>query len=274
MSFSSEILDLQRFWNSQLITAEKWTQQNSKIHPGEAGGYGVTNGTLHAYLKPTRKDGPDAPRAAFEKIAADLAGELNLCVPPVILYDKPTKSQKEERRCALSLICFPKIYTLHQLNVMWSRFDSDVQSSIAISIAESSGMIAFDYYVDQVDRKNPSNILYGYSASFEQGTVMFIDFAWSMNYKYRWANGGWKNMNQLVLPPLYSSYVDNSRIQQVASDIESLPDVTIIKVVERIDQSWLMKALRKDLIEGLLQRRKIVAEHVRATFNVTAKEKQ
>lgn len=273
MPFSSQIRDQQTQWCSLVTTTDRWIPQKSTIYAGEAGGHVVTNGTLHAYLKPIRKDGPDSPRAAFEKIAADLAGELDLCVPPVLLFDRPVKSSHEEKKCALSLICFPRVITFHQLQFAWNSLTPDIQSSIAIAIAESSGMIAFDMFVDQFDRKNPGNILYGYSTNVEQGKVMFIDFAWSMNYKYRWAQNKWSAINPLVLPPLYSKHIDNPRVTQVASDIEALPEKVIEKVVSRIDNSWLMNALRKDLIEGLIQRRNIVAEHVRSTYTVNSKVK-
>ncbi len=72
---------------------------------GEAGGFYVTSDAVprRAYLKPLKKDpGPFRSRAAREKIVSDLAHDLGVAVPPVILYERPDGG--DERDCCVSLV--------------------------------------------------------------------------------------------------------------------------------------------------------------------------
>jgi hypothetical protein len=77
-------------WRQEVVSTEEWVHhidQALPIQPGEAGGFLVRSAQtgLLGYLKPLNHNA-QVPRAAYEKIASDLAFEAHVGVPPVVLY--------------------------------------------------------------------------------------------------------------------------------------------------------------------------------------------
>ena len=75
------------------------------IAKGEGGGLFVgfdELGGRRAYMKPTRKALPMYAKAAREKIASDLASELGVPVPPVLLTTREDRPAGEERNVCVS----------------------------------------------------------------------------------------------------------------------------------------------------------------------------
>src|SRR5712671_187971 len=108
--FPQEAEALARFWRDHAETADAWKPTgNPGAAGGQAQGYFVTSGPVNAFAKPSQRD-PSAtpvPRAAHEKVSADLAYDLGLPLPPAILHnwdDPPPVGT--ERSVALSLIPF------------------------------------------------------------------------------------------------------------------------------------------------------------------------
>ena len=77
------------------------------VHMGASEGFFVRANRFPftAFLKPTKRFPPHTPWPAVEKIAADLAIDLELPVPPVQLYDRPNGDEKNLRigRCSSPL---------------------------------------------------------------------------------------------------------------------------------------------------------------------------
>lgn len=85
---------------------------------GEAGGLYVTCDAVprRAYLKPRKREhGPFGCRAAREKIVADLARDLGVAVPPVLLFVRHDAPQGEETSCCVSLVLYGRQFPWHQI---------------------------------------------------------------------------------------------------------------------------------------------------------------
>src|SRR5689334_18910254 len=86
-------------WRQHAVSPWSWrrctNQAGVLVHPtkpGEAGGFMVVSedlGGCRSYLKPLKRpDHAGQVRAAREKIVSDLAHDLGVSVPPVLLYDR------------------------------------------------------------------------------------------------------------------------------------------------------------------------------------------
>jgi hypothetical protein len=87
--FPQEAEALARSWREHVETADPWRPTgNPGAAGGQAQGYFVTSGPVNAFAKPSQRDTSPTPvpRAAHEKIAADLAFDLRLPLPPAILH--------------------------------------------------------------------------------------------------------------------------------------------------------------------------------------------
>jgi hypothetical protein len=174
-------------WRAQLFSTFAWQQDASRPNPGEAGGFFVTCPDVprRAYLKPTRICGDDHPRAANEKIVSDLAAELDLAVPPVLLFRRPACPAGEESRTCVSLVPFDEFWE-------WSEFYNlaptpSIQAVVRGLLARGCGVIALDAWVGNTDRDNGRNAGFGNSvAAPAESTFLFLDHANALNHGHRW----------------------------------------------------------------------------------------
>lgn len=106
-AFSIDADALCRDWRSRVVSEDQWEQKSKPGNDqGELGGYRVTSGPTNAYAKPSKLD-QTVPRAAHEKIAADLAHDLQIGLPGVLLHRWVTLPPDcNEPNVALSLIPF------------------------------------------------------------------------------------------------------------------------------------------------------------------------
>jgi len=98
-AFSPDVEALAADWRGRCETSgDEWkpTSVVGAVH-GEAAGYFVTSGTVNGYAKPSKLDTSPKPwpRAAHEKIAANLAFELGLPLPTVLLHRCETTTQPD-----------------------------------------------------------------------------------------------------------------------------------------------------------------------------------
>src|SRR5262245_48887605 len=94
-------------WRSRVLSAHNWEiVADIPADPGEAGGHWVrcTETKRTAWLKPLLRS-VDKPHAAREKIAADLACDLQLPVPPVLLHHWTMQGTGRLEPVCLSLVC-------------------------------------------------------------------------------------------------------------------------------------------------------------------------
>lgn len=189
-------------WRGLVELAGEWAKSSNQggglfevARDGEAGGFFVSLGAYperRAYLKPLKRQ-PAHRRAAREKIAADLACEVGLCVPPVLLTENG-KTTDAERFAAVSLVMYP-------IQISWGAIDDRLARGEPAEFAPmlprlptaASHALAFDTWVGQSDHISPSNIVFGFeSGRAHEGRLVFLDYAYSQGIF-----GGWDNANHL-----------------------------------------------------------------------------
>jgi hypothetical protein len=232
---------------------------------GEAGGFFVSLEAYpgrRAYLKPLKRQ--SHRRAAREKIAADLAFELGLSVPPVLLTENG-KTADAERFAAVSLVMYP-------IQISWGAIDDRLARGEPAEFAPmlprlptaASQALAFDTWVGQSDHVKPSNIVFGYEdGRAAQGRLVFLDYAFSQGIF-----GGWDNANHLKcgaapFPKRLCATVESAAVSDMVQRIESLPDEVITDIVRRIPFQWLREEEGTPILTGLLARRRLVREAMR-----------
>jgi hypothetical protein len=166
-----------RAWRAQVMSNESWQVAASRaIQHGEASGFFVTASGIGGYAKPGRNQPPvhEHPRAAHEKIAADLAHDLGLPVPPCILWDQGPRATGE-RFCCVSLEVFVPVWQWRDVSKappLVLKLGSEV-------VEAASAMVAFDTWVGNSDRVNEGNLLVQEDVSGVMPIARFayIDFA-------------------------------------------------------------------------------------------------
>jgi hypothetical protein len=207
-----------------------------------------------AFLKPTNKN-ENHPRAAYEKIASDIAAFVDVrVVPPVVLYHRPGDHHDEHYTC-LSLVLFPQV---HEWNSLAEIGELDPFSAL---IRQGSGVIALDTYLRNTDRSNGRNCLIGQDPDNpEDDSCMFIDYSNSMNFDGQWSDGKWAQMQPPTTHEHLKRYGDPAVINAVATNIESLPDAFLKATVERVPDEYLNKDAKSTLLKALLERRGLVRQ--------------
>jgi hypothetical protein len=257
--FPPEAEALAKSWRDRPETAGPWKPTgNPGAAGGQAQGYFVTSGPANAFAKPSQRD-PSVPRAAHEKIAADLAFDLELPLPPAILHswdDPPPVGT--ERFVALSLRPFLSVFPWRQVTAI-----PGLDAQFKLELRETaSTLVAFDTWVDNRDRINDGNLLVSKIAADPTLPlqVAYIDYSFSM--LYGWRTGNYRTVTPIGIYPTDQKDADVRSVEDGLDRIEKLPDQTVRDIVTRIDDSFLTPADRDLIVDGLLYRK----SHVRASL--------
>ena len=244
------------------------------VAKGEGGGLFVSFdafGGRRAYMKPTKKALPMYAKAAREKIASDLAFEVGVAVPPVMLATRDRPPMGEERHVCVSLVMFQR---------QWSWFEvkgwvSDTATTEAAQLIKSkvpaaaSRAFAFDTWLDQTDHGGECtrgafeghnhNIIFGYDAtSAGEGSFVFLDYAYSLGAGERWKHGGASNCVPANFPHRMLKLLDKQALAETVQRIEDTPSSAVEGVLSRIPVTHLEPEFSREIQEGLLSRRSLV----------------
>lgn len=142
-------------WRGEVVSTLPWrpADEQPEVESGDLKGFAVVAEGFpgRGFLKPGVRL-PDADRkchAAREKIAADLAFDLSLPVPPAILWRRPGQPTHVETQVVVSQFVYPedvKWFMVEYGNVRPVVLSSDEAAEI---LRRASGMLAFDTWVDQ-----------------------------------------------------------------------------------------------------------------------------
>lgn len=240
----------------------------ASFQAGEAGGFLVrTDGFAYkGYLKPTNVCPPEHPRAALEKIASDIAYELDLPVPPVQLFKRNLVNPNEESRNCISLVVYPEQYAWGQIwdtNTIAQPFRKILKGALA----RCSGMIALDLWLGQTDRNNHNNAIYGSDPEHEaESGFLFIDFANTMIFNHAWEGDIWKTVRPLSLPQVMVDSIDKKVLRLTLDNIRSFGEPILSDIVGRMPDDFLPKEGRDHLLSALIGRREIVTDYVSKTY--------
>lgn len=229
-------------WQTLVETTGQWTL-GDPVGTGESGSLHITGeGGLCGIAKPAFQG--DMPRAAHEKIAADLAHILGVPVPPVILWRNPNGGAP----FAISLRAFSQPLTWGQAGHLTAR--PEFLAGCADILA---GGYVFHVWIGDTDHSgNPGNVLIDAASTLEKPALAFIDHAFSMSYS-------WPGPT----PPLQhigGYYMARENLPQpaVAKAVEWVQDISteaIERIVKRIPASFLAEDRAAMIVDCLVRRR-------------------
>jgi hypothetical protein len=248
-AFSDELETTAATWAAAPTTNEAW------VDSGERGGtesnpFKVTVGNLTGTAKPGEKKNDGVCRAAHEKIASDLAYDLKLPIPPVVLWDlgDAAPAHNRDRYVGISLWSFPQPLPWQQVVANLTDDHKSEASQVM------SAMVVFETWVSCEDRK-PDHVL-AYAGNPESKLQLaFIDYAFSMSKSWNAENHP-AGATAPYLPPLPKD-VDSMRTMNTR--ILNLADGRINTVVGRVPVEYLPDDKKKLIISNLISRKQRLA---------------
>lgn len=253
-----ETARIRDIWRRE-ATWDRWTRADNQAGAiqGESGGFmvKVTDFNRRAYLKPadTKTDDLTHCRAAREKIASDLAYELNLPVPPACL------SKHHLNPVVLSLVMYDIQWSWREI---CSLPDGKplLQTIINMALRKCSPMYVFDTWLQQEDHEDhPHNIILGHDPLHPgSGEILFLDYANSMGFRGNWEGDQWQRLTKVGFPEKMCRVLDRNLIEQAITNIESLKDDLIREIVTRIPASHLPVQQKQIIETGLLGRKHLL----------------
>lgn len=254
--YSDDVEGLAALWYGRCeTTGDDWKETSRAGDAGgEASGYFVTSGTLNGYAKPSKIDSNPKPypRAAHEKIAADLAFMLGLPLPPVLLQRWPAAPpQGDQRFVAISLRPFLNVHKWEHITAVPA-----VAEQMKLELKPvASALVPFDTWLDNGDRSNGGNLIVS-----KDGTdpakplrVAYIDYSNSMVCE--WRNRPFTDIPLRPIYPTDQKDADVSVMADILWRIEVLPSDTIQTIVGRIPDDFATQAMRSQILDGLLHRK-------------------
>lgn len=259
--FPPSVETLAAQWRTAL-NIDSWVPIAGQVTQTEAAAFLVRNGQTSGFAKPghVRVSVQDHPRAAHEKIAADLAFELKLPVPPVVLWNRRNAPAGQERHCCVSAIPFEgAFYTWRQIRT---------RAGIAVRIGSHLGQVAsamsvFDTWIMNGDRFNDGNLLIQQLHPNGPVRAAYIDLANSMTLVSRFLQHQhpgqtleeqWRKSYVIQRYPQEAPQDDSARDAAVAR-IEALPDSVIHDIVTRIPIGYMDAAKQAEIVAGLIFRK-------------------
>lgn len=225
-----------------------WTiQGNPGDLEGVSAGYRVRCGEREAFAKPSKHLGISV--AAHEKIAADLAFDLKLPVPPVVLWDRADRPDRLYRYCSVSLVPFDPADK-------WRLIDRvpSVRDRVAPKLGSAaSAMIAFDTWIGNTDRMNEGNLIVSEGVPEFGLRYAYIDHANAMSHA--WGDGPAPETGPVVGPYPQQAPVDAMILSKTVAKIEALSDCHIRTAVDRIPAEFINYQRKQCIREGLCRRR-------------------
>jgi len=270
--------EISETWRRLVELPGRWRRSSSQAggllvaERGEAGGYFVELDAVpgrRAYLKPLKRHG--WRRAAREKIASDLAGEIGVTVPPVLLA--VNEAADVERWACVSLLLYPHQFSWSQIRNFLGENESPIAGELAsMMAAPAARAFAFDTWLDQTDHNDhPSNIVFGYEGNdYRSGEFIFLDYAFSMGVSGGWANEGFRACHAAPFPPRMCSSLNRLVLEEAVQRIEAFSGAKVEDVVNRIPWQWLPDADKQVIVAGLLERRRLVRGALQSYLRSTA----
>jgi hypothetical protein len=240
-SFADTIEELAKDWARKCCSSETWDDLGW-FGGSESRPFRVSNQKIIGLAKPGMQKVDGIPRAAHEKIASDLAFELGLPVPPVILWDRQSAGDpNRERYVAISAWAFTPALSWDEGSKNLSE-DSRKQASVVVS-----AMLPFETWISAQDRKSDHLLIKVVGGRLE---VAFIDYAFSLSQSWPGIDA---NVGQ---SPSYVPVVrDNAAIGAVSDRILNFGNDKIKTIIERIPNEYLPQSRREIIIANLLSRR-------------------
>ncbi len=251
-------------WRHELFTNLEWQAEGegvgelkgTPIKHGEAAGFvaRADGFPLPGYVKPTRLAAGQPDRAANEKICADLAHELDITTPPVLLLPTGDVPNGEDSHRCVSLIMYDWLEPWGSLESM--DRDGPAWAIVKMTLAACSGVVAFDTLVDNTDRDNAGNCVIALQNDRPaQGGVFFLDYSFTLDAGNRWSDDKFENVAPVNIPGFFRDALDIQVLGDAVERIEALPEDAVVGIVSRIPDEFMDEITRQLVVRGLLDRR-------------------
>jgi hypothetical protein len=270
-SYSDDVEGLAALWHGRCETiGDEWKETSQAGDAGgEASGYFVTSGTVNGYAKPSKIDiTPNPyPRAAHEKVAADLAFTLGLPLSPVLLHRWPgAPPQGDQQFVAISLQPFLNVHKWEHIAAVPPLAE---QMKLELK-AVASALVPFDTWLDNGDRVNGGNLIVSKDGRdpAKPLRVAYIDYSNSMVCE--WRN---RPFTDILLRPIYPTDqkdADVAIMENMLSRIEAVTPNTIQGIVHRIPDDFATPAMRSQILDGLLSRQSRVRVVLKSVYGAIA----
>ena len=252
-------------WRKMVVSTDEWNLHINSArpaNPGEAGGFYVKSqqsGAV-AYLKPRKQDPNENWRhAAHEKIASDLAYEVDFNVPPVMLYQRTGTPPDEPTEVSLSLLVAGQVHELNEMCVPGAADGGIAQWPALLRIVKfvfsaAAEHVAFDAWLGETDHQNPRNFL----VVCEENTLAslyFLDYSNSMDFNGGWSGGNHLRFSKVAIPPAFASCLTRERVCAGAEKIVEIPDGTVEEIIKRIPNQFMAQEKRDSLVGYLIARK-------------------
>lgn len=226
-----------------------------------------------AYIKPRAPMVPEA--AALEKIASDLAHDLGVDVPPVILTDPPPGWTGTNRAVCASLVLYnfqlhwgggqhgvrlppgsavkddPNLHARAALlrQTKWGKMVAE-----AVPVAAARAFV-FDCWVDQPDHNHPSNVVWGLdTADITRHGLCFFD------YEMAFGAGGWSSLAAAPFPEELLAGMSREEVAATVARVQAYAPETIHAIVDRIPARFMNASRKIDVVQHLTERREALGE--------------
>jgi hypothetical protein len=245
--FDADVEACAKEWRAATAMALDWAiAGNPGGLEGSAIGYLVRCDRYTGFAKPSHDTG--IPVAAHEKIAADLAFDLGLPVPPVILWDRGDRKDRLLRFCAVSLVAFQPANKWRAINSVSVTRDRLLPQFTAAA----SAMIPFDTWIDNTDRINDGNLIA--AEPIGKPTVYaYIDHGHTMSHS--WGEGPAPGVGSAVGPYPTQVKPDGKIVSAILAAIEALSEDQIRAIADRVPEEYITPKRRECISNGLCQRR-------------------
>lgn len=241
---SSKALRPPSQWHTEVESVAIWTLGDMVAQSESRPRHVIRECGLRGVAKPAIRDQGGTPRAAHEKICADLAQTLGVPVPPVILWTDPTNNNKY----SISAWAYKQAMTWNDIqHAVTDDFKERVKSQIAAGIV-------FHTFIGDTDRHG-GNTLINVESSPNSPEICFIDHAFSLGYNQNFVNG---NFTKAAHPYYPAPLIGHEELAHIGEKVESLPKRTVEEIVRRIPEPFLSASLADIIIDRLSERQSAI----------------
>lgn len=234
-------------WRAEVISALPWQRASNQgdVGAGDLRGFPVVAPGFpgRGFLKPgiAIVDSQRKSYAAREKIAADLAHDLSLPVPPAVLWRRKEHWEEVEPRVVVSLYLYLESIDWALVEYAGKRPLNLDEGEARVLLAATSGMLAFDTWVDQHEHgpPYPGNLVWGYNRQARDSKIVFLDYASALGADGSWTEEGWRTVSAPAMQPLLRANLQPELLERAVASIENVTDESISSIVQRIPDDFL-----------------------------------
>lgn len=227
-------------WHASVSAGGVWTLGNLAAQSESKPRHVTRQCGLRGIAKEAIQAGGGTPRAAHEKISADIAQMLGVPVPPVILWTDPLTGDQY----SISAWAYKQVMTWDAMVPVMSQ---EFRDNVAQVVADG---IVFHTFIGDTDRHGGNTLINAdCSAAFPE--ICFIDHAFALSHNPAFINGNLGRVAHNYVPP---GLTPDAMLALMAKKVESLPANRVADTVRRIPASFLPVDRADVIIRQLLQR--------------------